>query len=270
MIYRLNLTVSTLKVMKSLQYEPSLQHTASKSLLKKHVKASRIIFIFWLAHGRANTKWNENFPPTLDLLNLLFKSSQTLYSVLLFNKSSIRYLLSFYQGRSCFGVGGDSRSCLIKKERRMRALTAQPARSAGGSWPGLSDGPRAHPHSSPWASEPEQKAWGGSVGRQGPGGQAAGAQVLTLSLSATLKSNCPSVLCKSKTERREFYIRDHTSARRPGLHTVYTQEMSALLVLPGREAGPKCALNTWLEPKQKCLPKPQIHRVHVPAEFQDE
>lgn len=68
----------------------------------------------------------------------------------------------------------------------------------------------------------------------------------------------------------EFYIRDHTSARRPGLaHGIHSGNVSSAYSSRERSRT-KCALNTWLEPAQVRLPKPQIHRVHVPAEFQDE
>ena len=186
-------------------------------------------------------KWK--FPPTLDLLNLLFKSSQTLYSVLLFNKSSIRYLLSFYQGRSCFGVGGDSRSCLIKKETSRWGLgctASQEYQVAVGlaSWMHHV----LHPHSSPWASELEHKAWGRQPwGRQSLRRQAAGVQVLTrLSLSATL-NNRTAPECCAKVRQKGMEISHkgtHVSEEAWALHVVYTQEMSALLILPGREAEP--------------------------------
>ena len=149
-------------------------------------------------------KWK--FPPTLDLLNLLFKGSQTLYSVLLlFNKSSIRYLLSFYQGRSCFGVGGDSRSCLTKKERSRwgsDCTASQECQVAVGL--GLSDGPRASStlkSLSIWAGTESlgEAAWG-ETGTQRASSRSSSPDSLTI--CHLEQSNCPSVLCKSETERR--------------------------------------------------------------------
>ena len=85
------------------------------------------------------------------------------------------------------------------------------------------------------------------------------------------QSNCPRVLCKSETERYGNLTQGNTR-QRGGLglaRGVHSGNVSSAYSSRERSRT-KCAVNTWLEPAQVRLPKPQIHRAHEPAEFQDE
>lgn len=79
----------------------------------------------------------------------------------------------------------------------------------------------------------------------------------SLSLSATLNNRTdPCAVQNCDRKARGSYIREHTSARRPGPCIGHTLRKCQLCLFPQERSRTQCMPNTWLEPAQVRLPKP--------------